>query len=66
MLLKNDCARLRQIDKGIPITFYSGAADGSKQAALDAGAHSDIMKPAGVDEVINVIVAAVGSSLKEP
>ena len=59
-------AHIREFDKTTPILFYSGAAyDDDKQAALNAGAQGYLVKPIGIerliDEVDRLIAGAIAS-----
>ena len=49
-------AHIREFDKTTPILFYSGAAyEDDKQAALNAGAQGYLVKPIGIERLIDEV-----------
>ena len=47
---------IRQFDQTTPIIFYTAAAyEGHKKAALDAGAQAYLIKPVGVDALLDEV-----------
>jgi DNA-binding response OmpR family regulator len=48
--------RIRQFNKTTPILFYSGAAtEQEQQSALEAGAQAYLIKPVGIEELVQEI-----------
>ena len=48
--------QIREFDKITPILFYSGAAyEDDKQAALNAGAQGYLVKPIGIERLIDEV-----------
>lgn len=52
---------IREFDQLLPILFYSGAAETEKEA-LAAGAQGYLLKPIGIEELIEEIGKLVGSA----
>jgi CheY-like chemotaxis protein len=47
---------IRQFDQTTPIIFYTAAAyEGHKKAALDSGAQAYLIKPVGVDALLDEV-----------
>ena len=47
---------IRRFDPTTPILFYTAAAfEGHKKAALDAGAQAYLVKPVGLDELLDEV-----------
>ena len=55
--------RIRQFNKTTPILFYSGAATEEEQrAALKAGAQAYLIKPTGIEELVQEIERLLAAS----
>ena len=55
--------RIRQSNKSTPILFYSGAATEEEQrSALEAGAQGYLIKPIGIEELIQEIERLIAQS----
>jgi DNA-binding response OmpR family regulator len=47
---------LRELNQTTPVVFYSGAAlEADKREAFEAGAQAYLVKPTGIDELIEVM-----------
>ena len=57
------CKRLREFDNVTPIMFLSAAAyEADKQAAMDHGAQSYLVKPTDIQSLTNEVDALIASS----
>ena len=55
--------RIRQFNKSTPILFYSGAATEEEQrSALEAGAQGYLVKPVGIEELVERIERLIAES----
>jgi len=55
--------RIRQFNKTTPILFYSGAATEEEQrSALEAGAQAYLIKPIGIEELVQAIERLIAGS----
>ena len=55
--------RIRQFNKSTPILFYSGAAAQEEQrSALEAGAQGYLIKPVGIEELVERIERLIAES----
>jgi DNA-binding response OmpR family regulator len=55
--------RIRQFNKTTPILFYSGAAtEQEQQSALEAGAQGYLIKPVGIEELVQEIERLIAES----
>lgn len=55
--------RIREFDSETPILFYSGAAQESdKERARASGAQGYLVKPAGVDELVNEVARLIAEA----
>jgi DNA-binding response OmpR family regulator len=55
--------RIRQFNKTTPILFYSGAATEEEQrSALEAGAQAYLVKPIGIEELVQAIERLIAES----
>ena len=55
--------RIRQFNKTTPILFYSGAATEEEQrSALEAGAQGYLVKPVGIEELVERIERLIAES----
>lgn len=55
--------KIREHDSETPILFYSGAAhESDKERARAAGAQGYLVKPAGVDELIDEVARLIGEA----
>jgi DNA-binding response OmpR family regulator len=57
------CKKLRELDPGTPILFYSGAAfDRDKQEALASGAQAYLTKPVDNDELVKEVFRLISEA----
>ena len=55
------CKRLRELDPGIPIMFFSGAAyDADRETAINSGAQGYLIKPADLDVLCSEVSKLIG------
>jgi len=55
--------RIRQFNKTTPILFYSGAAtEEERRSALEAGAQGYLIKPIGIEELVQEIERLIDES----
>lgn len=55
--------KIREYDSETPILFYSGAAqDSDKESARASGAQGYLVKPAGVDELIDEVARLIAEA----
>jgi DNA-binding response OmpR family regulator len=58
--------RIRQFNKSTPILFYSGAATEEEQrSALEAGAQGYLIKPVGIEELVERIERLIAESKED-
>ena len=58
--------RIRQFNKSTPILFYSGAATEEEQrSALEAGAQGYLVKPVGIEELVERIERLIAESKED-
>ena len=59
------CKKLRELDPGTPILFYSGAAfDRDKQEAFASGAQAYLTKPVDNDELVKEVFRLISEARK--
>jgi DNA-binding response OmpR family regulator len=57
------CKKLRELDPGTPILFYSGAAfDRDKQEAFASGAQAYLTKPVDNDELVKEVFRLISEA----
>jgi DNA-binding response OmpR family regulator len=57
------CKKLRELDPGTPILFYSGAAfDTDKQEAFASGAQAYLIKPVDNDELVKEVFRLISEA----
>lgn len=57
------CKKLKELDPGIPILFYSGAAyDRDKQEAFASGAQGYLTKPVDNDELVKEVFRLISEA----
>jgi two-component system, OmpR family, response regulator len=55
------CKRLRELDPGVPIMFFSGAAyEADKETAINSGAQGYMIKPVHLDELCSEVTKLIG------
>ena len=55
------CEKIRAFDSHIPIMFYTGAAyEADIQEGMDAGANAYLIKPNGVNVIVETIAGLIG------
>lgn len=55
------CRKIREFDEHTPIIFYSGVSEESHiKEAVEAGAQEYLVKPVGIDELLQKVVQYIG------
>lgn len=55
--------RIREFDSDTPILFYSGAAqESAKESACASGAQGYLVKPAGMDELVDKVAGLIAEA----
>jgi DNA-binding response OmpR family regulator len=58
------CRKIREFDQRSPVIFYSGGGlESEQQACLKAGAQAYLIKPKGLDEIIQTVNQLIGTPL---
>lgn len=61
------CKRLRELDPGVPIMFFSGAAyEADKETAINSGAQGYMIKPADLDELCGEVSKLIDVFPRKP
>ncbi len=55
------CRRIREFDSATPILFFSGLAyESDRRLGLDAGAQGYLVKPGGLDKLVETVTRLIG------